>query len=355
MHDQLQIGLLTIDEVTLEPSPTTEAVEQSIQENELTNSQIRKRFDQFIAKNTNKKASETNFRRKGSLGVALIITDTLINKPAEYPLDPEDFLADAGTQVKNLSGPNVNKILKKNKIEKSLGTEVGRTNRGAYLHMRVYVEFLNALKDEGILDLLTLNGFWLDKVREFFASRPFELKLDPSLGLKAMVRNLMRQAEDRQRQQQGFNFAGTLAQHLIGAKLDLLLGTDDARHHGVNQNDANGRHGDFLLNDVCVHVTTAPSALLMQKCKENLNHGLRPIIVTGNTRVTVAEALAEDIQIGDRIDIFEIEQFVATNMFELSLFKPSDRRPKVGELVTRYNELIDKHEADPSLRIYFAE
>lgn len=51
----------------------------------------------------------------------------------------------------------------------------------------------------------------------------------------------------------------------------------------------------------------------MLKCKENLSHGLRPIIVTIYSRVAVAEALAEDAEIGSRIDIFEIEQFIATN------------------------------------------
>lgn len=314
---------------------------------------LRQRFDAFIAANTHKKASETDFRRKGSLGVGLIITHTLMSKAPTFPLNPDDFLADAGTQVKNLSGSNINKILKANGIDKSLGTEVGRTNRGAPQHMRVYIEFLNALQADDALDLPWLMEFWLEKVREFFAAKPFELKLDPSLGLRAMVRHLMKQAEDRQRQQQGFNFAGTLAQHLIGAKLDLVLGVDPSRHHGANQNDTGGRHGDFLLNDVCIHVTTAPATLLMQKCKENLSHGLWPIIVTIYSRVAVAEALAEDIEIGSRIDIFEIEQFIATNMFELSLFKPSDRRIKVGEFVARYNELIDKHETDPSLKIHF--
>lgn len=353
--DQLQFGLLNGDEPVGDSVKSANVAAASPQEKSLLNSEIRRRFDEFIANNTHKRASETDFRRKGSLGVALIITDTLINKSAKFPLDPEDFLTEAGTQVRNLSGPNVNKILKKNNIEKSLGTEVGRTNRGASLHMRAYVEFLNTLNKEGLLDLAALNGFWLEKVREFFSTKPFELKLDPSLGLRAMVRNLMKQASERQHQQGGFNFAGTLAQHLIGAKLDLVLGRDDARHHGASQNDARDRHGDFLVNDVCFHVTTAPASVLMLKCKENLSHGLRPIIVTVYSRMAIAEALADDIEIGDRIDIFEIEQFIATNMFELSLFRPSNRRPKVGELVARYNELIDKHETDPSLRICFLE
>lgn len=34
---------------------------------------LRQRFDAFIAANTHKKASETDFRRKGSLGVGLYL------------------------------------------------------------------------------------------------------------------------------------------------------------------------------------------------------------------------------------------------------------------------------------------
>lgn len=47
---------------------------------------LRQRFDAFIAANTHKKASETDFRRKGSLGVGLIITHTLMSKAPTFPL-----------------------------------------------------------------------------------------------------------------------------------------------------------------------------------------------------------------------------------------------------------------------------
>jgi len=143
----------------------------------LPNTTLRQRFDEFIAANTHKKASETDFRRKGSLGVGLIITDTLMSKPPSFPLNPDDFLADAGTQVKNLSGSKITKILKAHGICKSLGTEVGRTNRGAPQHMRVYIEFLNTLQAGDALDLPELMGFWLEKVREFIATNMFELSL----------------------------------------------------------------------------------------------------------------------------------------------------------------------------------
>lgn len=314
---------------------------------------VRTKFEEFICSNTNKKAAETNFRRKGSLGVALQVTDMIRSKNTPFPLEYDTFLASAGTQVKGLSGTAIDKILAKHGINRTLGTEVGRTNRGAPLHMRVYVDFLNGLQQESCLELDLIADLWIERVEEYFAASPFEMKLDPASGLRSVIRNLMKQAEERQRRAVGFKFAGTLAQHLVGAKLDLVLGESDERHHGANQNDVDGRHGDFLINDVCIHVTTAPGEALLRKCQANLGDGLRPIIVTVYGRIQVAEALAEDLGIGERIDIFEIEQFIASNMFELSLFQPSQRRVKVSELVKRYNAIIDKFETDPGLKIRF--
>jgi hypothetical protein len=51
------------------------------------------------------------------------------------------------------------------------------------------------------------------------------------------------------------------------------------------------------------------------------------------------------------LDIFEIEQFVALNLYELGKFRESVRRTIVGELVDRYNKIVGEVETDPSLRI----
>ena len=68
---------------------------------------------------------------------------------------------------------------------------------------------------------------------------------------------------------------------------------------------------------------------------------------------TVAEALAENVNLADRIDIFEIEQFIALNLYELGKFAIEGRRAALTEFVTHYNEIIDEVETDPSLRIEF--
>lgn len=73
--------------------------------------------------------------------------------------------------------------------------------------------------------------------------------------------------------------------------------------------------------------------------------------VTLQNGLTVADGLASNFGIADRLDIFEVEQFVALNVYELGKFKASGRRIAIEELVERYNAIIDEVETDPSLQI----
>ena len=57
----------------------------------------------------------------------------------------------------------------------------------------------------------------------------------------------------------------------------------------------------------------------------------------------------------DRIDVFEVEQFIALNLYELGKFGAEGCRVAVTEFVTRYNEIIDDVETDPSLKIEFKQ
>ena len=52
-----------------------------------------------------------------------------------------------------------------------------------------------------------------------------------------------------------------------------------------------------------------------------------------------------------RIDVPDIEQFLAANLHERALFQSKKRGPKTEELISRYNAIIDANETDPSLKI----
>lgn len=292
------------------------------------------------------------FLRKGPLCVALVITQHA--KKQGLPLNPDNLLTEAGGQVLGLGKSAVQAVLKRHDITKVLASEGGRTSRGSINNMREYVAFLNDLASTEDFDLEAIEAFWIDRVHEFFAGKPFKIKLDSSRSLRTLVRGVIAQAEERQRNSPGMQYAGAVLQHLVGAKLDCALGIGAFDHNSFSTSDAQtGRAGDFFIGDVAFHVTTAPGEAVVERCRENINDGFRPIIVTTQRGLAAAEVLSENAGLGERIDVFEVEQFVALNLYELGKFAAEGRRVAVSDLVTRYNEIIEEHETDPSLMIEF--
>ncbi|MFD1207263.1 DUF4928 family protein, partial [Modicisalibacter tunisiensis] len=201
-----------------------------------------------------------------------------------------------------------------------------------------------------------IEAFWIQRVHEFFSAKPFKIRLDASRSLRTLVRDMIVQAEERQRNAPGMQYAGAVLQHLVGAKLDCALGIGNFEHNSFSTSDAqSGRAGDFFIGDVALHVTTAPGEAVIGRCRDNIDDGHRPIIVTTSRGVSAAEVLAENAGLGDRIDVFEVEQFVALNLYELGRFAAEGRRTAVGDVVTRYNEIVENFETDPSLKIEFKQ
>lgn len=304
-----------------------------------------------LYKELKKFAEENHMSGKGPLCVALIVT-----KHAQQnglPLNSNELLTEGEGQVKGLGKASVQSILKNHGIDKVLAREGGRTSRGSVANMRKYVSFLNALHEHGIVDLDAIEGWWVERVREFFASKPFTLRHDPSKSLRAMFTDLLAQAENRQLESSGNNYVGTMLQHLVGAKLNLLV-AQPVKHHGATVADeCLSRDGDFVIEDVAIHVTTSPTEDLLRKCKSNLDNGLKSIVITTQKGSMVASGLAEHIGIEDRIDVFEAEQFLAGNIYEIGKFAQSGRRTTAEQLITEYNKIVEDCETDPSLKISF--
>lgn len=292
------------------------------------------------------------FRTKGPLCVALVVTQHA--KERGFPLNADTLLTEKGGQVFGLGKGAVQLVLAKHGITRVLAEEGGRTSRGSISNMRAYVEFLNDCANVNAPDLNAIEAFWIEKVKEFFAAKPFKIRLDVSKSLRTLVRDVLSQAIDRTKATPGTHYAGAVLQHLIGAKLDCALGMGRFEHNSFSTSDAQlGRAGDFLIGGVAVHITTSPGEALIRKCKANIDAGLQPIIVTVTKGLNPAEYLAENAGLGDRIDVFEAEQFIALNIYELGKFESERKRIAVSDIVTRYNEIIDEFETDPSLKIEF--
>lgn len=296
-------------------------------------------------------AREAGFLGKGPLSVALVVTDHA--RLLGLPLDPTRLLTEGGGQVAELGKTRVQSILARHGITRVLAEEAGRTSRGSIGKMRSYVAFLNGLRaSEADLDLATVEAFWVERVRAFFRGKPFALVYDEASGLRLVVARLLEQAAKRQKESPGTTYVGTLMQHLVGAKLELLLGSARVLHESASASDASTqRSGDFEIGDMAIHVTTAPGEALMRKCKANLERGLRPLVVTTRKGATLADLNAEQFGIAGQLDVFEIEQWLASNITEWSQFGGQSRRLKVNELIAVYNAIVDRVESDPSMRI----
>ena len=294
--------------------------------------------------------AEQSFRGKGPLSVALVVTQHARNMG--LPLDDKKLVTEREGQVLGLGKGAVQAVLKRHGVARVLAREGGRTSRGSLQNMRKYVAFLNRLGSQGDVDLDAVEAFWIDRVQEFFAGKPFKIKLDTSKSLRTVVRDVIEQAEERQKTTPGMNYGGAVLQHLVGAKLDCALGKGRFEHNSFSTADSPGaRSGDFCLDDVAIHVTTSPGEAVIDRCRDNLNDGIRPVLVTVRRGLDVAEGLATNVGLADRIDIFEIEQFVALNVYELAKFAPDGRKTAVNDIVARYNEIVEEFETDPSLKI----
>ncbi|MGD9116183.1 MAG: DUF4928 family protein [Dehalococcoidia bacterium] len=282
---------------------------------------------------------------KGDLSVVLVVTREARDKG--LPLDSRTMKTEGQGQVKGLGRSSVQKILNEHGVTQILAAEGGRTSRGSLALMEKYVKFLNQQNEISVIDLPFVESWWVDRVKEFFAGRPFKFRADPSKSIAYVVRDLLNQAEARQRENQGTMFQGALMQHLVGAKLTLALPDNQIQSCGFSVKDeANARAGDFIIGDVVIHVTATPTEMLLRKCADNLNSHLKPIIVTSAVGVVSGQSLAKPLGIEGRVDFFDIEQFIAMNIYEISRFLPDKRDTTVVELIRKYNKIVEECETD---------
>ena len=293
-------------------------------------------------------ATAERFRTKGPLCVALIVTQHAMRMG--LPLDPDELLTESRGQVRGLGRAAVQAVLERHGIRRVLAQEGGRTSRGSIGHMGEYLRFLNDIGDAP--DLEGIERFWIERVRQFFAAQPLRIRLDAARGLRSTVRGILDQAIDRDKESEGTSYSGAVLQHLVGAKLSCVFGEDIVEHNSFSTADtSSGRVADFPIGELAIHVTTAPGEALIDRCKENLDDGYRPIVVSTERGLAVAVGLAGNQGIELRIDVFEVEQFIALNLYEFGAFRTEDRAPTVKKFVMRYNYIIDLVETDPSLKI----
>lgn len=296
--------------------------------------------------------SENNIVTKGPLSVVVQFTRMVREK--EFPLDPSDFKTEKEGQVAGLGGGNLKKILRDHGITQQLSSEGGRTSRGSMGLMIKYVDFLNTWNAEEPVNFDEIEAFWAEQVQEYFRNQPFVLTADASKTVGANLDELFEQARKRQKQNPGTQYLGTVLQHLVAAKLCLILPEGSFEIHGASVADApTARSGDFVINKTIIHCTTSVGDLLINKCKANIANGFRPVIITIFERVQTALNQIEDAGLSGRIEVWDIQQFLSSNIHEHSLFDEGKQNATLGTIIENYNQIVHEKETDPSLRIEF--
>jgi hypothetical protein len=287
---------------------------------------------------------------KGGLCVALVVTRHA--KEKGLPLTAESLKTEEGGQVAGLGKAAVQNILESHGIKKVLAEEGGRTSRGSLGLMKEYVNFLNTQCHHSKLDIQEVEAWWIEKVRRHFASEGPKLNFDPGKSVAANLGDLLAQAGEIESNSGGANYVGAMLQHLVGAKLDLVLGLGKVEHHGFSVADqSTERKGDFQIDSVAVHVTTHPNEALVRKCGDNLKNGLKPLIVTTTDGVGGAAFLLRNSKLGERVDVLDCSQFLTANLYERSLFQVAICKITLTKLLERYNQIVDECETDPVLRV----
>ncbi len=295
---------------------------------------------------------ENGITSKGQL--SLVVQFTRMVRDRKFPLDPADFQTDSKGQVAGIGGGNLKKILAEHGITKQLTSEGGRTSRGSMGLMMIYVQFLNHWHEEEAVDLFEVENFWAEEVQEYFRNQPFVLSSDTSKTVTANLADLFDQAKKREKQNKGTRYLGIVLQHLVAAKLRVVLPDNNIVIHGASVADKQtDRAGDFVINTTAIHCTTAPADLLMEKCKANLKAGYHPVIITIYDRVNTALTQIEDGGMQGQVDVWDVQQFLSSNVMEHSGFNEVERNHTLAEIIEKYNIIIDTVEHDPSLHIVF--
>ncbi|HWQ40884.1 MAG TPA: DUF4928 family protein [Desulfosporosinus sp.] len=137
-----------------------------------------------------------------------------------------------------------------------------------------------------------VESFWAEQVRDYFNNLPFTLTADPSRTIGASLDELFEQAKKRQKENPGTQYLGTMLQHLVAAKLSLILPPGKFEIHDASVADSpTDRSGDFAISNTILHCTTAPGEPLIQKCKMNIHASCLPVIITIFNRVRTAQQI----------------------------------------------------------------
>ncbi len=286
---------------------------------------------------------------KGTIAGALVVLDHL---KSAYNLDLEAHLTPGGAQIRGASGENIKDILSRFGEERHFVSEGGRTNRGLRLAIGNMLDTLAALNldqltmDERNRTLELFQQFLVERVKEFHSRERIKLIYDSSMTTWQFILNFLELARSDGK-------AGPVAQHLVGAKLELRFPNEAINRESYSTADMQtGRLGDFQIGNTSFHVTVSQMPAIYDKCERNINNGLRPFLLVPYDRLVGVRQNIEASPLGrGKIAAESIESFVSQNIEELSCFSTNQLVDGLFRLLEKYNNRVNEAESDKSLMV----
>lgn len=185
----------------------------------------------------------------------------------------------------------------------------------------------------------------LAEIDHYFQRQHLTVAPDRSESPTAWIELILEQSRSKSQ--------GRVEQHLIGAKLERRFPEADISTHAAFAADVQTeRLGDFDLGKIVYHVTAAPAQPVISKCQDNLRQGLQPVLVVPRDSLDRAKGLAAyEEGLDRRITFVAIEDFLASNILELSGESGQDFIEILKSIIEIYNRRIEETETDVSLRI----
>lgn len=298
--------------------------------------------------NSLKVVKANNGPANGSIATALVVLTRLEDN---FNLEFSAHVADGGMQIKGASGAAVGAILKDFGEERPFAKEGGRTNRGGPSEIKALLEAEKRIQQTETYTSLQWQeqlhkqkDFLVERVKDFHNRQKIKLTFNPVLSTWHIIHSLLQEAINEGK-------AGYVAQHLVGAKLQLRFPDIEVSNEGGSTADMQTqRPGDFLIGHTAFHVTVAPMPPVFEKCRHNISQGFKPLLLVPDSKLMGARQIAEQI-CGQQIAVESIETFVSQNINEISLFSKDKLTVSFRQLVTIYNHRVNQVETDKSLMI----
>ena len=286
-------------------------------------------------------------RNRGTISGGLVLIENL---KEELDFDIGLQKATKSDQLRNAGPTNVQEILSRFGEIRVLSKEGGRTNRGLMKNLEPLLQLLSETEIEELSPkerdkaLESMQEFLAERAKDILNSGKISFEYAGGMTSREVVGNILESARRRLK-------AGEVAEYLVGAKLALRFPEHEIRNSASSAADSQSEeHGDFQLSDCVFHVSVSPNRGHYDKCRENLENGLRVFFLVPDKRLEGTRQIA-DSDLNSRVSVESIESFVAQNIEELSDFSSLEVAKNMRRLLKKYNERLAEVETDLSLQI----